>query len=383
MKANFGFVNDFTSDFNIDEELKLKSGGIALNSGVHSLVNLRNIISHLPKFAIHFEDFDPTQEYVIGDIVNYGDELYQCFLDYVPLEDEEEEPIIIVGGEPDEEEDEEPIEIDITLNFFKTNSESIRLKQFINSLVDKVTNELNLSYNLIENQYIYDKPDFAYTPDADLFGIAIEPKGTDYITISINEILVNTTDDQPINLYVYNYRHQLIDTIEIFPNNFETINYKITNKKVHYFVIEKTEVLRGHQTIYPLRYDSFVIYPVAFSDGKFRQGYGDTGMGINISTCLDSSMFISNNINNFTSFVKATFEYLCFELFLNNSKLAINSDKRMIDDKMLMAELKQKDTDTVLSRYLSEKQKALGVIKKSFDRHLYNSNDLEIIVSSI
>ena len=41
------------------------------------------------------------------------------------------------------------------------------------------------------------------------------------------------------------------------------------------------------------------------------------------------------------------------------------------------------ETDTVVSRYIKERKKAMQIIKKTFDRHLHDSDEITITVGSI
>lgn len=369
-----GFKHDFTTDAFLDKEiLKNSSDFCCLNENA-PLLTLANILDFLPKIEINFSifsinktyfSFAETQDY--NSILTYNGELYQCIA-------------TSIGNLPTDE------------NFFiKTNLDSIRLKSYINNVLEKVKEDLQLSYNLIENQSIFPSNlNMKYTPINDKIGVSFEKRGSDYISIIINEFSAYAdVNDNTFNLYHY-LNNSLKKTISInnsFSNEYQTnfINLELNEKGSHVLAIDKRPMFNSNKQINPLRYDSFIYNNVELTNGRFvRSSVSCNGIGVNVSTALKSDLFLKHNLKLFHRFLKATFEYLFYQTILINSNKRINSNTRLLfDEKLLLSELKNKDTDSVLNRYLKEKDLALSLMKKTFDKQINkNTDEMEIEITT-
>lgn len=372
-----GIAEDFTKQVALDEELTLiPSNGIYLNSGVHPMVNLSNLLAFLPIQDYTFENYNAATEYQpyrktrnTKSIVIDNGNLYQC--------------IQTSQGNA----------VSNTDYWLETNIDSLRLKTFVYKVYDKVFSNLSIENRLIDNQYLYELGEFSYTPEGDYFGWVIEPKNSDYVRLTINELSLQNTQSGPVNVYVVN-QGQLIDTLVIQGGNgvvnFERTDYSFYGKGVFHFLIESEEILRKNKFVDWLRYDGFVAYPVTANGLSWdalnvRPSGSANGVGLNISATLDSDIYILNNLKNLASYVRSTFEYMTFQVFAQNSNSRLNAQVRdQLDSKVIMAELKDKDTDTVLTRYTNQRKEALNAIKKTFDKHLFNDNEgLTVTVGSI
>ena len=70
----------------------------------------------------------------------------------------------------------------------------------------------------MNNQYLYDDGETAKILENDYAGWVLEPKGSDYVSIRVNEISLQKDGTTPVNVYVIN-QNKLIDTITIAPDN--------------------------------------------------------------------------------------------------------------------------------------------------------------------
>lgn len=372
-----GIREDFSTDVTLDSELlTIPSSGLYLNSGAHPSITLANLLAFLPSTDIFTGSWDVSKTYGVysrsksaSDIVSVGGNLYQS------IKEGDNKPPASNGD-----------------YWLKTNNESILLKSFIYSVLDKVQSELNLTKRLVNNQYIYEVGDRETTLGGDYAAWAIQPKGSDYVTIRINEIAFQKKGTTPVNLYVVN-QGELLDTLQLVPNNgkltFSAMDYELSGKGVFYLAIDSTDVLVGNTSIDPLMYDGFVAYTVTGDgntpqDARFTYGPNGIGIGLNISAFLDASKYIENNISEFGNFIRATFELMVFQMFLQNpnNKSNLQTSIQMTRE-ILLAELKNMNADTVVSRYYRERKKALKIIEKTFDTQLSDDEGIEISTGSL
>ena len=138
-----------------------------------------------------------------------------------------------------------------------------------------------------------------------------------------------------------------------------------------------------------MNFDGFVAYTAtgigATPDGaNYSYGTTDNGLGFNITAFLDSQQYIDNNMLDFGSYIRATFELMCFEMFLANAHSRSNREQRGgLREDLLIAELKEMTADSVIKRYLRNKDKAIQQLQKTLDRNIEDNNDFQISYSSI
>lgn len=372
-----GISEDFTSNVVLDSELKkLPSSGLYLNSGVHPSITVENLLDFLPKTIFTFDPWDIATNYEVftlsrnrKDIVSSDGKIYQS----------------IKAGIGNAVSD--------TEFWVETNIESLRIKVFLDKVKDRVFSDLSLTRRLINNQYLYES---SSTTEVDLTndyaGWVLEPKGSDYVTIRVNEISIQKSGTTPINLYILN-QNTLVDTITITPNNgelnFKPVDLVLNGKGTFKLVIDSTKVFRGVSTINPFKFDGFLAYTTngtgnAPENAKYTYNTFGNGIGLNLSAYLDASQYIENNLSDFGNFIRAVFEVMVFEMFLHNSNNRSNRSQRIqMDDQMLIAELKDMTHETIVKKYHREKKRALDEIQKTFDTQLKPKRGLRIKTNSI
>lgn len=377
-----GLTEDFSSNVVFDSEVTaVPMSGVYANSGVHPSVNIDNLLSFLPKLNITPTTWNNATTYGIysdthkrSDLVTKNSKIYQSIKASNLAKDPETE----------------------TTYWLETNIESLRIKAFLNSVIDKVLSDLKLTKRLINNQFIYEGEYFRkeVALSGDYAGWVFESKGSDYVTHRINQNCFTKDGTTPVNLYVIN-QGVLIDTLEITPNNgvleFKDLNYSFSGKGRFIFAFDSTTVLSSQGWNDPLKFDGFVCYPtIGIGDAPETANYNfygatGNGLGFNVSSYLDSSLYVKNNLNEFSSFVKATFEYMTFQMYLSNSNNRSNRQEiiQMSDD-LLKFEVMGTDGNTAFTRYQEAKKDAFNQLKKTFDTQLYlNDTDLEIETSSM
>lgn len=365
-----GIAEDFSNEVCLDNELKgVPSSGMYLNSGVHPSITLDNLLHFLPFLEIQPEVWDITKTYTIfetsrnrSDLVSYNSKIYQSIK-------------AGVGQNPATE----------TTYWVETNLESLRLKTFIYKVKDKVYSDLKLTKRLINNQYLYENGKNTITLPNDYAAWVFEPKGSDYTSIRINEIALHKKSTTPVSLYIIN-QGVLIDTLTVTPKNgvidFDTLDYTFTGKGKWMIAIDSTEVQSNNYSINPLKYKGFVAYTangIGASPESAEYSYNTTGNGLcfNISAFLDSTSYIDNNLTEFGNYIRATFEYMVFQMFLSNSNNQSSLQQRVqMDKEMLIAETKNIKIDSVVKRYLDAKIVASKQLKRTFDTQI-GFNDYE------
>ncbi|AZA73571.1 hypothetical protein [Chryseobacterium indoltheticum] len=371
-----GIVEDFTSNVQLDSELTLKSKtGIILNSGVHPSITLDNLLQFLPVPDLEFEDYNSEVTYQSysktrfrKNIVSFQGKLYQCLSD------------ISINVDPSN-----------SATWMETNKESLILKSFIDRVKDKVISDLKLSRRLINSQYLYEFGKHEIMLPHDYSAWVFEAKGSDYVQITLNEISLQALTNDPVNLYVINEK-ELVDTLVIHPKNgnlsFEKLNYTFSGPGRWIFAINSQKVLTNSGWLDEMKYDGFVCYTASgvgltpqSSNWNYFNNSGN-GLGFNVSVTLESDSYLEYNLINLTSFIKASFELMAFQMFLNNSNNRSNRNIQL-DKENLMFETKDLQHNTIAKRYYSELKEARKTIQKTFDTQLGSDDGYEVETSSI
>ena len=373
-----GISEDFTSDVVLDSDLKsVPTSGLYLNSGVHPSITTQNLLDFLPKTEFTFTTWSGATTYGVflttrnkTNIVTYNSKIYQSILG------------TNLNQNP----------VTATTYWRETNIDSLRLKIFIEKVKDRVYADLSLTKRLVNNQYIYENGDIATTLLGDYSGWVIEPKGSDYVSIRINEMSIQKDGTTPVNLYVLN-QNTLQDTIQLTPSNgslvFAATDITLIGKGQFKLVIDSTDVYVGNASIDPLRFDGFVAYTttgtgVSPQTADYVYGSSGNGLGLNISSYLDATQYIDNNLVDFGNFIRATFELMVFELFLHNSNNRSNLSQRLqMNNDLLIAELKNMQGETIIRKYHREKKRAIAILEKTFDTQLNDHDGIEVRISSV
>jgi hypothetical protein len=369
-----GFVEDFSSNIQLDQDLfAIPTSGLYLNSGVKPAVTINNLLQFLPlvnfslgswSVGITYDAYLPERNR--GNLVSDGTYVYQS------LQDNNQ-------GNP----------LNDTSFWRKTTFESIHLKNMIQSVKDRVNADLNITKRLVNNQFIYNEGRNTALLPNDYAAWVIEPKGSDYVSFRINQIALQTTVTGNVSVYVVN-QGVLVATLAV-PSHagrleFESVDYTFSGKGKWHIMIDSQNVLLDGGYIDPLKYDGFVAY-TATGTGATPQtatwsyGTAGNGIGLNITAFLDASLYIENNINEFANFIRAAFVHMFYEMMQSNANSRSNREQRIqMDEKVLLFQLTDLQSDTVVKRYNDEKKKAFRQIEKTFDTQLFSGDDNNTIL---
>lgn len=367
----------------LDAELKqTPKSGLYLNFGLHPSITIDNLLAFLPFPDIQFDNYSNSKTYGVynvtldrTDIVRHAGKLWQS----------------ILGSNVNHT----PGDSGSELYWMETNLESLKLKSFISRVVEKAKQDLNLVKRLVNNQFIYEttnlKDSLMMLPN-DFNAWVFEPKGSDYLTITLNQICLKASGTDPVTIYVLN-QDRLVETIEVIPSDgkleFKDLNYSFYGPGRWMFAIESQEVYTNRSLIDPLQFDGFVCYTATgigsdVEDAEWNFGTIGNGLNFNVSCHLNSDLYIENNLHLFGKFLCSTFELMAFEMFLANSNNRSNRNERIqLDKDALIAETKSLDMNTSAKRYYTEKRKAEKLIQKTFDTQLSDTDDFEFEISSI
>lgn len=357
-----GFSEDFSSNSVLDSSLTNPTSGLFVNSGVSSIITIKNLLDFLPFKDVDISAWSDTKDYSVylesrnkKDLVIYDDKVYQSIQSGI-------------NKQPDLN----------PLFWLETNYDSLKIKNFMQKVQDRVYSDLNLTNSLINNQYLYELGDSEYDLPNDFSAWVFEAKGSDYISLRINEVCFQALTDQDVNLYVIN-QGVLLDTLTITPKNgklvFEALDYEFKGKGKLILAVDSTTVLKGKGYIDSLLYDGMTVATMTGigddpQDAKYTYTNTGNGLGFNISVILDSSKYIYNNSRELASLIKATFEYICYELFENNSNGRGNRMEQILSKDALRFELKDLNFDTVVRRYRKELEKFTKSMDKTYDTQI-------------
>lgn len=374
-----GIREDFTvSDLTLDSQLKASpTSGIYLNSGVHPSITISNILSFLPKFDLTLSAWNSATTYGVfsesrnkKDIVTKNSKIWQS---------------IKAGVNQD------PEAADSTY-WIETNKESLRLKAFIESVKDRVFADLNLNRRLVNNEYIYEVGTQSHVLPNDYAGWVLEPKGSDYVYFVINEIALQKSGTDPVDVYIIN-QGELVTTLSVTPNNgkltFADLGYTLTGKGKHIIAIDSTTVLTEGGYIDPLKYEGFVVGTVtgigdAPESAIYSYNAFGNGLAFNFSAYFDGAKYMDNNYHLFGNFIRSVFELMTFQMFLHNSNAVANYQQRIgMNEEILLGELKNDKMDSVISRYNRELKKAQKIIQKTHDTGFESNDTFTITLGSI
>lgn len=376
-------AEDFTSTFALDSELtSLPDSGMYLNSGVHPSITVDNLLSLLPKIDFTFSDYNSGTTYnkytstrKASDIVLYNDVIYQSLTDSN------------TGNTPDSS----------PTNWLPTNIESLRIKSFALRSQNAALRKINLTRKLVDNQYLYniveptEQPQVTTLP-SNYAAWVFEPKGSDYLKIRINQAALQSTAGTAQNLYVIN-QGQLIDTLTLNTNTagrleFETLDYEFIGPGKWIFAIDSQDVLTNGASIDPLQFNGFIAY-MASGIGTTPQGsvysYGvsNNGLNFNVTAFLDAQVYIDNNLREFGNYIQAAWQLDVLNAFLSRSHNRSNqAERRQVDTKLLIAETKDMNSESVLKNFMRQQKRAFSMIEKTFDTMLHEDNDFEIRTTS-
>lgn len=374
-----GITEDWTTNVAFDAQLTaVPDSGLYLNQGVHPSLTLGNLLSFLPIFEATVATWSNAQTYGRYDdgksrlnIASKDGVLYQSIR------------AINLNHDPAEAN---------SIWWMPTNLESLRMKNFIEKVIERVKSELHLTRRLVNSQSIYEVGTKVYSLPQDYAAWVFQAKGSDYVKIRINQISLQKDGVTPVDIYVVN-QGVLVDTLSVTPSNgavsFQDLGYEFSGQGEWRFIIDATDIYTTNQYINPLRYDGFMVYPASGvgaspQTANFNIGGIGNGLGMNITAYLDSALWIENNLREIGNFVKATFELMAFETFLSNSNNRSNRDQLIqMDRQQLLFETKDLNSNTAAKRFFSEKKLAMQQLSKTFDTQLFQSDDMAIEIDAI
>ena len=359
-----GLVSDFTSSVVLDDQLmSASSSGVVLNSGVHSLITIKNLLSELPKFDYTLSNYDSLKEYssflesrLVGDLVEENGVIYQSI----------KSPNTGNALTDDE-------------FWLQTNKDSIRLKIMINRVKDRVYNELGLVEKLVSNHYLYSEGDHTNDLEGDYSAWVFQAKGSEYLDFRINEIAVQANTTGNVNVYVV-HQKELIQTLSVPVDNgkllFNEVNYSFSGKGEFTFAIDSQSVNASYDYVDPYNYEGFTAYPATGTgatpdSSEYVSSASHNGMGFNITALFDPKKYIDNNSNEFARFVRQAFEYEFFEMVLHNTGNRRSGTERMImEPQFIKAQLSVTEGNTVAKRYKDAIKEAQRQLAKAYDIQL-------------
>ena len=366
---NLTFVQDYSSNISLDSELMGTPGsGLYWNQGVHPLATINNLLTFIPIETFTFSDWAAGTAYgkyettqLQSDIVTYNGVIYQSLV------------ASNTGNQPDTS----------PTQWLPTNQDSLNVKAFLKSVEKNMISQLHISRKLVDNQYIYNVGETLQTLPNDYSGWVIEPRGSDYVKIRINELALQANTANQVNLYVIN-QGVLVDTLVLNPQNgrlvFEDVGYVIDGFGKFIFAFDSQEVKTESAYNDPLKYDGFVIYPVTgigttAEDSDYSIVSNGNGLNFNVSAYLDSTQYLSNNLIDFSKMLQTQYEYDLFRLMLSNANTRSNRSERNItgDERtrqLIGTEAMNLELNTVAKKYQAKLKETKLSINKTFDRFL-------------
>lgn len=378
-------IEDFSSQVVLDSELiGTPETGYFLNSGVHSYINLANLVSLLPKVDYTFSTYDNAATYgkfsesqQLSDIVLDSGKIYQS---------------IQASNTGNAVSDED--------FWLETTQEALRIKTFFYRSYRMALQKLNLTRRLLDNQYLYNlvelnRNETETALSGDYAGWCFEPKGSDYVSIRINEMSLQAKTATPQSVYVVN-QGQLVTTLTVNPNAdgrlvFEDVGYTVSGKGVFYFLVDAQTVLTNGAVVDPLKFNGFTAYTCigigATPEGsEYSYNTSNNGLGFNISASFDGGKYVENNKVDFGRYFQAAWQLDVLNCFLYNAYNRSNRDERnVIDKQLLINETKVTNAETAVKHFNQELKKAISVIERSFDTELSegNTDEIEIETGSV
>lgn len=362
------FAQDFTSSVELDSELiGTPDSGLYWNRGVHPIFTIENLLAFLPNISFTFADYVAGTTYTKfeesrkkSDVVSSDGKIYLSIANDN------------TGNQPDTS----------STKWLETNINSLRIRSYLWTVYDNYKAALSLTRKLIENQFIYNVGENISQLSNDFSGWAFEPKGSDYVKIRINQMSLQANTTTPQSIYVIN-QGRLIDTLTLNPNNgvleFEDVGYEFSGKGAFIFAFESQEVVSDCAYNDALKYQGFVAYPVTgvgsvAKDADYSIQTSGNGLNFNVTSRLDSTLYIQNNEVDLAKFIQSQFEMDCIRMIVHNANNRSNIQERLqkqgINSQILATESLDLSMGTIAKSYSVKKKQALDAISRTFDRAL-------------
>lgn len=376
------FVDDYSSDTSLDSQLMgVSESGIYLNRGVYPLITIENIVKFLSSKTVTFTAYAAGTTYgkfmdtrLKSDVVSYGGSVYQSIASSN------------TGNTPDEED---------SAYWLLTNEASVKLKSEIFNAEDCLKQALSLERRLIESQYVYNVATDEVELSGDYSGWCFEPKGSDYTKIRINQMSLQAMTTDPVLVSVIN-QGSVLTSFNLTPSNgvlsFEDVTCTLTGKGKFYIVFPSQTVLSDNEYNDPLKYKSFVCYPVqGIGASPQAAEYTDSvcnGLNFNVSVYTDASQYVDNNLIDLAKLLQTQFELNMLKFFHANPNVKINMNTLNINDDRLLKdylynEIKGIEGETVMRKYQRELKIAQKSINSTFDRVIRSDESFEINLGTI
>jgi len=369
-------AEDLTNTVTLDSELlAVPDSGMYLNTGVHPSITVDNLLKFLPNVDFTFGAYAGGTTYgkyetsrKKTDLVVDGGIIYQSLV------------ASNVGNTP----------ASSPTQWLVTNIESLRIKSFAFSSQDNAIAKLNLKRRLIDSQYLYNVVEVSENPTIttlpnDYSAWVFEPKGSDYVKFTINEIAFQATTATPQSLYVIN-QGVLVTTLTLTTNlegrlEFEDHGYVFSGKGKWIFAVDAQAVLTNGATVDPLKYKGFTV-SMATGVGatpqasEYSYSNSNNGLSFNIQAHLDSAVYLNYHLVDYGQYLQAKWELDVLTMFLHNSNNRSSRQERIqLDINMLTAEVKDgKSGGSALAKFNIELKKAFKRLSATFDTQLKDNS---------
>lgn len=368
------FYKDYSNSIELDSLLMgVPDSDAFWNTGTSPIVTIKNILTYLPVEDIVADAYAAGTTYAIGDICTSNAIMYESILGSN------------IGNTP----------ASSPTYWVVTNSDSQKIKVFLNQVKTNAKTALKLDRKLIENQYIYHIAKSDVTPNADYIGWGFEHKNSDYVSIRINKLAFQANTDQEITFSLVN-NGAVVNTIAITPDNgrfvFSDVNLTMSGFGVFYLVTDAISIKTNGEVNDPLKYRGLVCYPVEAVGGTiatadYQKSMSGNGMGFNVSAYVDTSSFIVANEIDFVEVYKWQLAYDLVQLMLFNPQTNSSREERNMTEfnrDLMIMEAKDNKLNTITTNYNKALKQAKEAIAKSLDNVLkFQDTDIKVKHSTL
>ncbi len=351
-------VVKFKRDFNptykniLDSTLVGTSdSGLYFNSGISSLITLKNICSLMPNVdQWDIPTYSGATTYSKDEIVTSTSKYYISLVDSN------------VGHA-----------LNLTAYWSESTLESIWLKREIYAVIENVLAKSIKADYLFDHELLYTISNLSDTVEnaSNYVGFEIRPHNSEHLKMIINQIGAQFTQaNTDVNIYLY--QNNTLYTTGTFDNTanefvWNTVTGMEMTGAARWFLFYNQDDISGNATNWNMyqsnKYSRFIEvlpFEVANTTTNFLQdidGYTSNsyGLGLNMSIKADLTNFIKQNKLTFAETIQLQFGYNMLEMFYNNSEERSNRDSKHIaltedTKKIILGELKSENEHSLVSR---------------------------------
>lgn len=355
------FKPDFDTDYLDAELIGVSLSGRYFNSGVSSVVTLKNIFDFMPLVSNwNIPAYSDMEPYYTGQIVS--NTVASVITYYISLKD-------VNKGKA----------VTDTIYWKPTTLQSVWLKGKVYETIEQVLSKSLDTDVLIDHELLYTISDLSdtITETSNYVGFEIRPNNSEYLKIIINQIgaqFTETNTDVPI--YLYNQNTQVASgTFDNVANQFswsDQTGVEITGQG-RWFLFYDQAAISGNACNWDFylanKYSKFVEvlpFEVPNTTTNFMQdvsGYTENsyGLGLNISVKSDLTNFLKQNKFAFPECIQLQFAYNIIEMMVVNSEMRSNTTQKKLQANLLLAELKAESKHSLVSKL----DRAYKILRKS------------------